>query len=238
MQPGDAITCITDKQIREELQNFVISQHGLHKGMGSIFYVLTPPGVTVCAEAGESPTACSSDAAVPASFCSYHSDINPTSPTGDENTILYAVIPWIAGTLGDYHVQPGDESIPGFECQDGGFNPSSSPPEQSEHAKEKNKAEKEAFLNMNTEEKEKVEAQEAREGPHEEQPNQSATSGPDGSPDTGLADVIVNEIAVEQQNIVTDPLLNAWQNSAPQRGHRRVPQRLRQRDALGKRHRR
>ena len=28
----------------------------------------------------------------------------------------------------------------------------------------------------------------------------------------GLADLIVNQIAVEQQNIVTDPLLNAWQD--------------------------
>ena len=30
--------------------------------------------------------------------------------------------------------------------------------------------------------------------------------------DTGLADLIVNQIAVEQQNIVTDPLLTAWQD--------------------------
>ena len=35
---------------------------------------------------------------------------------------------------------------------------------------------------------------------------------PDGGCDTGLADLIINQIAVEQQNIVTDPLLNAWQD--------------------------
>ncbi len=51
LEPGDAITCLTDAQIRAELQNFVISQHGLQKGMGTIFYLLTPPGVTVCVDA-------------------------------------------------------------------------------------------------------------------------------------------------------------------------------------------
>ncbi len=51
MASGDAITCITDRQISEELQTF-ISPHGLQKGMGTIFYLLTPPGVTVCLAAG------------------------------------------------------------------------------------------------------------------------------------------------------------------------------------------
>ena len=34
----------------------------------------------------------------------------------------------------------------------------------------------------------------------------------DGTCDLGLADLIINQIATEQQNIVTDPLLNAWQD--------------------------
>ena len=38
--------------------------------------------------------------------------------------------------------------------------------------------------------------------------------GPDGTYDSGLADLIVNQIAVEQQNTVTNPLLNAWQDKA------------------------
>ncbi len=67
---------------------------------------------------------------------------------------------------------------------------------------------------MDTEEKAKVKEQEAREGPHQEEPNQPSANGPDGTPDTGLADLIINQIAVEQQNTVTDPLLNAWQDSA------------------------
>ena len=38
--------------------------------------------------------------------------------------------------------------------------------------------------------------------------------GPDGFYDAGLADLIINQIAVQQQDIVTDPLLTAWQDSA------------------------
>ena len=50
--------------------------------------------------------------------------------------------------------------------------------------------------------------------PVDQEPNQlGSTRGSDGSFDTGLADLIINQIAVEQQNIVTDPLLNAWQDS-------------------------
>ena len=41
---AEAITCLTDAQLREQLQSF-ISSHSLPKGMNSIFYVLTPPGV-------------------------------------------------------------------------------------------------------------------------------------------------------------------------------------------------
>ena len=36
-------------------------------------------------------------------------------------------------------------------------------------------------------------------------------------PGHGLADVIVSQIGVEQQNIVTDPLLNAWKDTAATR---------------------
>ena len=43
-------TCVTDAQIRAELESFVPS-HGLPKGTGVIYYLLTPPGVTVCLDA-------------------------------------------------------------------------------------------------------------------------------------------------------------------------------------------
>jgi hypothetical protein len=220
---GDAITCLTDAQIRAELARF-IKEQGLQTGMGPIFYLLTPPGVTVCAEqtagrcsdysrtAGEEAKEEFASASYLESFCSYHSDINPGNPaTGEPNTILYAVIPWTAGGLGDYHLQIPNRT-PAYDCQDGGFDPSSKPIEKREHPKEKTKKEQEAFTEATAEEKAKLKAAEEREGPHQQEPNQAGL-GPDGSYDTGLADLIVNQIAVEQQNTVTDPLLNAWKDS-------------------------
>lgn len=213
----DAITCITNAQIEEELKLF-IADHGLQKGMGTIFYLLTPPGVTVCLD--EAGGHCSDYKGLPGetsyenSFCSYHADINPGGlSTGDANTILYATVPWIAGGLGDGHLAPIDQTT-GYDCQDGGFDPSSKPIEEKEHKKPHSPLEEEEFAKKNP--KEKREQQEAEEldleKPHQQEPNQVPCPSPDGFCDTGLADLIVNQIAVEQQNIVTDPLLDSWQD--------------------------
>jgi hypothetical protein len=303
--PGHTEVCLTDVQIRTELKEF-IAAHGLQKGVGSIFYLLTPPGVTVCLDQGGPKGRCSDfngtsseiaqyeeakrrfpeeearynkelpthekevatydkeltkygaekelyeeakikdelegkpDAEAepvapvepaklvkpiapkePAgypdykeSFCSYHGDFsaitleNTTTP--DANAILYAAIPWTAGGLGDYHLNDENSA---YECQDGGFDPSSKPIEQREKRKQKTAKEEAEIAEKTPEEQEKIKAAEKLEGPHQQEPNQAGV-GPDGSPDTGLADLIVNQISVEQQNIVTDPLLNAWQDSA------------------------
>src|ERR1019366_2801503 len=92
-----------------------IAQHGLPKGMSSIFYLLTPPGVTICLDGAA--TRCSDytrstkeeeeskfeSESYTQSFCSYHSDINPDNVSaGNGNTVLYAAIPWIAGGAGNY----------------------------------------------------------------------------------------------------------------------------------------
>jgi hypothetical protein len=182
----DNVACLTDAQLREELQEF-IAKNGLHTGMGTIFFLLTPPGVTVCVEKGESISAYCSDNA-PAeessghSFCSYHSDINPTSAAeGDASTILYAVIPWTAGGIGDFQLFDG---APGYECQDGGFDPSS---------------------------KEEIEEPEANR--HQQEPNQLSGRSGDGGFDSGLSDLVINQVSVEQRNVITNPLLNAWQDS-------------------------
>jgi PKD domain len=218
-KPSDkpaAITCITDAQIQAQLKTF-ITGHELQTGMGSIFYVLTPPGVTVCLDKGGKEGHCSDFAATAKSyensFCSYHGAVSPTNPeSGDANTILYAVIPWTAGGYADHHL-PATAQTPAYDCQDGGYDPSSKPDiEEREKKQEKTKQqeEQEAKTEKTAKEKEAQELKEILEGPHEEEPNQPTTNGPDGFPDTGLADLIINQIAVEQQNIVTDPLLNAW----------------------------
>ena len=285
-QEPDAITCLTNAQIETELKLF-IADHKLPTGMGTVFYLLTPPGVTVCLDKGGPGGHCSDfngttaeitdyeearetyperlakyekeelpnyekelakyeqikkekekksepdeeeppvkpvkpvKPTIPASyedyknsFCSYHADVNPGNPVnGSSSTILYAAVPWIAGGFGDGHLAPVDQTT-GYDCQDGGFNPTSKPIEEKEKVKPHTKKEEEEFAKESSEEKRKREEAEALglEKPHEQEPNQDGL-GPDGYYDTGLADLIISQIGAEQQNIVTDPLLNAWQDS-------------------------
>jgi PKD domain len=236
--------CLTSAQIASRLEGF-LAAHSLPKGLGNVYYVLTPPGVTVCLDGGGPKGHCSDyqgnyteveeaeaereeaeakkEAWVePAqyksyanSFCSYHAAINPGAlPTGDGNTIVYGVVPWTAGGYGDGHLELEDQT-PGWECQDGGYDPSSKPvAEKREKAKEENATEKEEFEKKSTEEKQKALEAKVLEGPHEQEPNQiPCPTQYDGTCDHGLADLIINQLSLEQQNIVTDPLLNAWQDA-------------------------
>jgi hypothetical protein len=220
-----AVTCLTDAQLREQLQSFIAS-HDLPKGMGTVYYLLTPPGVTVCLNAAA--TRCSdytlsnSEAAkeerksvsYEESLCSYHSDINPDdAPEGDSNTILYAAIPWTAGTLGLIGYRPSARVYENsFDCQDGGFNP------------EKHEEHREVERELTTEEKtalekdtlkKRHEEEEVRrlEGPHVEEPNQEG-KGEEGDYSPGLSDVLINQISEEAMNIATDPLLSSWHSAA------------------------
>jgi len=240
--PGEhAPICLTDQQLQTELQTF-IADHSLHKGMGTIFYLLTPPGVTVCLDGGGITGHCSdfvgevseieadTEAKVEAdekkeayvepadyksyvnSFCSYHSDISASNSEGGENTILYGVIPWTAGGLGDENLIFGNDQASAFPCQDGGYDPSSKPAGKHEKKKEKSPKEIKEDKEKSLEEQAKIAEAELLEGPHPEEPNQVKCPSPDGWCDSGLADLIINQMSVEQQNIVTDPLLNAWQD--------------------------
>jgi hypothetical protein len=225
--------CLSDGQIKTQLESF-INEHGLRRGMGTIFYVLTPPGVAVCLDAGGATGHCSefegsieevekgekegfeppNYKSYKNSFCSYHSAVG----VGGEATILYAVIPWTAGGEGDNHLA-GADTAPGYDCQDGGFKPGTEPNgelEEKEGSKEKTLKEKEEFEKKTKQEQREQEEAEALglTGPHQQEPNQLvSTRSPDGSYDTGLADLIINQIATEQQNTVTDPLLDAWRDS-------------------------
>lgn len=274
--------CLADAQLRAQLEAFVGEEHDLPTGMGTVFYLLTPPGVTVCLDGGGTsghcsdfdgtseeiseyeegratlherevryeeelkayekaleefkgepgepepiaptppvpPTRPASYADYQRSFCSYHSAINPDGAAeGDAKVILYAVVPWTAGGAGDYNFAEKDRGQ-GDACQDGGFRPTSEPLgelEEKERDKPPTSQEEEEFNSLPP--RQKREAEEARKlslgRVHEQEPNQLASQrGPDGFWDEGLADLIIGQIAVEQQNVVTDPLLNGWHDSA------------------------
>ena len=210
------IRCLTDEQIHEHLAYF-IKQWSLPTGMNTIYYVLTPPGVGVCLDEGGEEGHCSSfgksEESYENSFCSYHGDVNPGGlETGDSNTILYGVIPWTAGGVADGQLAPEDRTE-APDCQDGGFDPSSKPPEEFEEQKELSEAEEKSFEQMNAKEKEEFIIRRELEGPHIQEPNQQPCPTADGYCDVGLADLIINQVAVEQQNIVTDPLLHSWQDA-------------------------
>jgi len=259
-----SFTCLTDAEVRLQLEAF-IAEHRLPRGMSTIYYVLTPPDVTVCLDKGGPTGHCSDhveDTVIPEdheqyvlasesyknSFCSYHGAITPTNPeTGDEHTILYGMIPWTAGNDGQLDsLNP----VKGYDCQDGGFDPTTKPiekkeapseaareaeeqKERQEKTGEEEKCEKrlkeasaEATEEIETEcaaelraiekaaEKEfaNIKTQEEKEEPRIQEPNQNPNDAVDldGDFDEALPDVLINEIAVEEQNIVTDPLLNAW----------------------------
>jgi hypothetical protein len=227
---GKLAVCLTDAQARAQIET-VINQHSLPRGMGTVYYLLTPPGVASCLEpagvrcseyAGtiteieEDETKKIEPAAYKSyknSYCSYHGAIG----AGGASTVLYAVIPWTAGGDADYQLAAKDQTA-AYPCQDGALEPSKKPGEEvleKEKVKTKTLQEQEEFEAKNALEKRKQEEAEALglQGPHIQEPNQlGATRSEDGAFDTGLADLITNQIGVEEQNIVTDPLLNAWQD--------------------------
>jgi hypothetical protein len=203
--------CLTDAQLRTQLESF-IATHGLPKGMGTIYDLLTPPGVTVCLD--KAATHCS-DYVVTAeeivkherkstsykdSFCSYHSDINPdNAPGGDASTILYVAVPWTAETSA-------------YDCQDGGWNPENHL-EKLETSRVLGTKEKEELAEGSPEKRAEVEEEIVLEGPHIEEPNQRQGPESAGSTESGLTDLIANQISEEEMNTVTDPLLDSWHNS-------------------------
>ena len=109
--------CLTDAQIRAEVTKY-ISTIGLPTGLNPpsgptpIYYVFTPPGVTVCLDGSGEHGHCSSPASAHP-MCSYHSFI----PAGGQlsSTVLYVVEPWTAGNFGTFH----SPQVSGDGCQDG-----------------------------------------------------------------------------------------------------------------------
>ena len=231
-----AETCLTDAQLREQLAAF-IGARGLPKGMNTVYYVMTPPGVTVCLD--KSSQHCSDftlseeeleegergSAAYKQSFCSYHGDINPdNAASGDASTILYGAIPWTAGYSGfPSGFLPNEPELDpwayraGYDCQAGGWYPNERRTFR-ERPAPLNKEEEEVLEGKKgTPAEQKALIERIRlEGPHDQEPNQEPEApgaGELGDYAPGLSDLIDNQIMVEQANIVTDPLLESWRDS-------------------------
>jgi PKD domain len=173
-EESEKLACLTDKQIRTELQH-VISSGALPGATGpAVYYLLTPPHVIVCTTVTNKNCSVSTAAKETQSngICGYHSVINPTS----ESPVIYAVQPWVAGDAGLFI----EEEKP--------LTTSGTTPEAL--------------------------ACQANSTPLEE-PNQLAGLNPFGNYAEGLADVIVNDLSIEQSNIVVDPLFTGWYQNAP-----------------------
>src|SRR5205807_5104090 len=99
-----------------------------------------------------------------------------------------------------------------FNCQDGGWNVEGGKLKR-ESPKVPGKQEEEVLKGEKgtPEEKAELEKKIRLENPHQQEPNQEG-KGEIGDFSAGLADLIVNQIAVEQADIVTDPLLSSWKD--------------------------
>lgn len=211
--------CLTSAQVATALEYF-IAEHSLPKGMGDVYYLLTPPGVTVCLDGGTVSGHCSdylagSKQSYDNSFCSYHAAINPGgSAEGGPESILYAVIPWTAGGYGDTHLAFGDRRA-AWECDQGNVAETARGGYRVVNEVTLSAQQQHEFDEAGLEEKEETEESIAGSGPHVQEPNQAKcpeTIWVPGDCAYGLSDVIVNQISVEQQDLITDPLLNAWQD--------------------------
>ncbi|HWA52940.1 MAG TPA: PKD domain-containing protein [Solirubrobacterales bacterium] len=78
-EPIEEEPCVSDAQIRTELDSF-ISGHGLPRGLGQLYFVFLPEGYDTCYSAG---------LCAYTTFCAYHSSFGSGS-----GTTLYANQPW------------------------------------------------------------------------------------------------------------------------------------------------
>jgi hypothetical protein len=109
--------CLTDAQIRTELTKYIVA-NGLPTGLNPssgptpVYYVFTPPRVTVCLQGSGASGNCSSQSSEHP-LCSYHSYMSAGGALS--GTVLYAVVPWTAGNYGAEEVP----LVSGSNCQDG-----------------------------------------------------------------------------------------------------------------------
>ncbi|MGH2865802.1 MAG: PKD domain-containing protein [Solirubrobacteraceae bacterium] len=164
--------CLTNSQIQTELAHVINSVDPPLPGVSGtpVYYLLTPPGVTVCAEASN-PNTCSYSTEVAGGedergICGYHS----VTEASGQGPIPYVVQPWVAGDAGEFietlnPLVTSGTSAAALRCQDG--------------------------VSL-------------------KEPNELDGLNPFGDYAEGLADLIVNDLSIEQRDVVTDPYLNGW----------------------------
>jgi hypothetical protein len=199
---GAAITCLTDAQIKQELATFVAA-HGLPTGMSMIFDVLTPQGVAVCLDAGGESGHCS-DFEGTLEEVEEQEKLKSEAEEKEEAFVGSQTYESYARSFCSYHsdLNPG-----GLETGDGNTILYDVIPWTAG-----------GFGNGRLKAQDRSSGSPCQDGVAQQEPNQlpSGETGPDGTFDHGLGDLIFNQIAVEHQNTVTNPLLNAWQDA---KGH-------------------
>jgi hypothetical protein len=80
--------CMTDSQLQDEIDTFVQSR-GLPRGLGAIYFLVTPPGFASCTEADASK-GCYNEHKSASGYCAYHGDFNLNS----HGVTLYANMPY------------------------------------------------------------------------------------------------------------------------------------------------
>ena len=78
--------CLTDAQLQQEVQTVIRNNKGLPTGLGTEYFIITPPGVATCFDSTSRD--CSSGG-LHFDYCAYHSSYGTGS-----GTVLYAVMPY------------------------------------------------------------------------------------------------------------------------------------------------
>jgi len=209
--------CFSDAQLRAQLGAFV-KEHALPTGLEHIYVLLTPPGVTVCLDAGGASGRCSdyyrgSEAEVKAQTGGKQNLVPKIEEeeklVGEGKETESERLHSYRNSFCSYHsyLEAGGSPVlyavvPWTAGGTGDY-----------HLPERDQMQAYdcQMGNFNPANTEKVEA--AEKSGADQEPNQEGLS-PDGAYDHGLADIIVTQIGSELQNTITNPLLNAWQGSA------------------------
>lgn len=84
--PPEKEACVTDEQLREQIEATLEEEEGLSGGLGSLYFIFTPEKLNSCAGGEGEEAECTTN-----SYCAYHWDIPGVSESED---IVYANMPY------------------------------------------------------------------------------------------------------------------------------------------------